>query len=64
MDRMAKMIRSYYAMLHRVRAMSEQERAPGRATELYRFALSLESDPAMRNQLRIQIERLEKVVGQ
>ena len=64
MDRMAKMIRSYYAMLHRVRATSEQERAPGRATELYRLALSLEADPAMRNQLRIQIERLENIVGQ
>ena len=49
MDRMAKMVRSYYALLHRVRATSEQERAPRRAAELYRRALGLEADPAIRN---------------
>ena len=64
MDRMAKMVRSYYALLHRVRATSEQERAPRRAAELYRRALGLEADPAIRNQLRIQVERLENIVGQ
>ncbi len=60
MDRMTGMVRSYYALLHRIRGTFEQERAPRRAVELYRAAIGLEADPVVRDQLRGQIEKVEQ----
>ena len=59
MDRMTRMVRSYYALLHRSRGTVEQEDSPVRAAAFYRTALALEADPFDRDRLRGEIDRLE-----